>query len=99
MLKPLHANVVIEPAIEEKKTTSGILLTGVTNQSNMAQGKVIATGPGQPFSDKEGRAKMSVKPGDSVIYQSYDGANKINFEGKNLIIISEYEILAIVEEG
>jgi chaperonin GroES len=95
MLKPLNDNVVIEPIEVEKKTASGIILTGDAAQPKHTEGIVIAVGPG--WLEEDGKRKgVSVEVGQRVIYSDYS-QNTISHGGKDLVILSEGTILAIVE--
>jgi len=85
MLKPLNDNVVIEPVEIEKKTASGIILTGEAATPTHAEGIVVAVG----------ESKQLVV-GNRVIYNEY-AANKVNYDGKELVILPESDILAVVE--
>ena len=95
MLKPLNENVIIEPIEIEKKTASGILLSGDAAQPKHAEGVVIAVGPGK-LCKSGGRREMSVSVGDRVIYGGYS-QSKVEHEGKELVVLPETDILAIVE--
>jgi len=95
MLKPLNDNVIIEPIEVEKKTASGILLSGDAAQPKHAEGVVIAVGPGKLTKAGERRA-MSVAVGDRVIYGGYS-QSKIDHEDKELVVLPEADILALVE--
>ena len=97
MLKPLHNNVIIEPIEVEKKTTSGIILTGDSAKPTHAEGVVIAVGPGI-LTDDHSILPTVVKAGNRVIYGGYS-QNKIEHEGKELVVLPETDILAIVEES
>ena len=95
MLKPLNDNVIIEPIEVEKKTASGILLSGDAAQPKHAEGVVIAVGPGK-LGKSGDRREMSVAVGDRVIYGGYS-QSKVEHDGKELVILSDENILAIVE--
>lgn len=95
MLKPLNENVVIEPIEVQKKTASGILLSGDAAQPKHAEGVVIAVGPGK-LSESGGRREMSVAVGDHIIYGGYSQST-VNHDGKELVVLPENDILAIVE--
>ena len=95
MLKPLNDNVIIEPIEVEKKTASGILLSGDAAQPKHAEGVVIAVGPGKLKCDGSRRA-VSVAVDDRVIYGGYS-QSKVAHEGKELVVLPETDILAIVE--
>jgi len=100
MLKPLNGNVVIEPLEVERKTASGIILTGDMPAETYAEGLVVAAGPGSlDFGGSDRRHEMPVKPGDKVLFMHYGNRPALSQDGKNLIIIEQNEILAIVEEG
>lgn len=63
------------------------------DKSQMA--KVIAVGPGGIIDGKE--IKMQVKVGDLVLYSQYAGS-KFKFENKEVIIIRQSDILAVVNK-
>jgi len=95
MLKPLNDHVIIKPHEVENKTSSGIILTKDTAGETHLEGVVIAVGPGN-LTKSGTRQEMSVAVGDRVIYGGFS-QNKVVHEGEDLIIISEKDILAIVE--
>ena len=91
-IKPLEDRVVVEALAADEKTTSGIILPD-TAQEKPQQGTVVVVGPGK--SDKDGKVGMTVKPGDVVLYGKYSGT-EITHEGKELLIMRESDILAIL---
>jgi chaperonin GroES len=92
-IKPLFDKVVVENTQMEEKTQSGFILpTAAQEKQNMA--KVVAVGPGGIVDGKE--VKMEVKVGDTVLYAKYAGT-EMKVDGKELIIIRQNDILAIVE--
>jgi len=95
MLKPLNDNVIIEPIEVEKKTASGILLSGDAAQPKHAEGVIIAVGPGKLCKSGD-RREMSVAVGNRVIYGGYS-QSKVDHEGKELVVLPETDILALVE--
>lgn len=92
-VKPLGDNVLIEPLESETKTTGGIVIPD-TAKEKPQQGKVIAVGPGRIEEGKH--IKISVKEGDKVMYKKW-GGNEIKVGGKELLIVKEEDILAIIE--
>ncbi|MCE9532840.1 MAG: co-chaperone GroES, partial [Planctomycetes bacterium] len=58
-------------------------------------GKVLSVGDGKRLDSGE-RAPFSVKKGDEVIFTSYAGT-EVKIDGEELMIMSEDDILAIVE--
>lgn len=93
MLKPLHDNVVLKKEKTEKKTASGIILTGdAKEQPSFAA--VIAVGEGSIVDGK--LLPLSVKIGDKVVYKRYS-TTEFKFEEEEYLIIAEKDILAILE--
>ncbi|AWZ49264.1 co-chaperone GroES [Clostridiaceae bacterium 14S0207] len=92
-IRPLGDRVVIKRLEAEETTKSGIVLTGASKEKPQ-EAEVIAVGPGEIVDGKE--VKMQLKVGDKVLFSKYSG-NEIKFEGQEYIIISQSEILAVVE--
>jgi len=95
MLKPLNDNVVLEVVEAEKTTASGIILTGDSAKPKHSEGVVVAVGAGKLLKNGE-LTPLTVKEGQQVIYNSYSGT-KVTYQEKELVIVSEKDILAIVE--
>ena len=95
-LRPLGDRVVIQPTPREEMTKSGIVLPD-TAKEKPQEGKVIAAGPGR-LTDEGSREPMDVKEGDTVLYAKYAGT-EFKVEGEELLIVSQKDILAIVENA
>ena len=95
-LRPLGDRVVIQPTPREEMTKSGIVLPD-TAKEKPQEGKVIAAGPGR-LTDEGKREPMDVKEGDTVLYAKYAGT-EFKIEGDELLIVSQKDILAIVENA
>lgn len=95
-LKPLGDRVVIQPTEQEEQTSLGIFLPE-TAKEKPQQGTVIAAGPGARKETGE-RIHMDVNVGDKVLYAKYAGTT-IKLDGKELLILKESDILAIVESA
>ncbi len=92
-LKPLADRVVVKMTEAEETTKSGIILTASAKEKPQVA-EVLAVGPGAM---KDGvLVPMSVKVGDKVITSKYSGT-EIKLDGIEYIIVSEDDILAIVE--
>ena len=92
-IDPLSDRVVVMPEDAEEKTASGIILPD-TAQEKPQMGKIVAAGPGK-VSDNGNVVKMTLQTGDKVLYGKYSG-NEISFEGDELLIMRESDILAIL---
>jgi len=94
-IKPLADHVVIEPAKQEEKTASGIILPDTAEKDRPEQGKVIAVGPGKKTEDGK-VIPMDVKVGDTVLFTKY-GPNEVKVGDKEYLIAKEDDILGILE--
>jgi len=92
-LKPLGDNILIEPMESEQKTPSGIVIPD-TAKEKPQEGKVVAVGPGRLEDGK--RVSVEVKTGDKVLYKKW-GGNEVKTEGKELLLVKEEDILAVLE--
>jgi chaperonin GroES len=87
-ITPLHDRVIVKPAKAEEKTAGGIIIPD-TAKEKPQRGVVVAAGPGKKDEP------VTVKVGDTVLYGKYAGT-EIQFEGDDLLIMRESDILAIV---
>ncbi|GIQ67393.1 co-chaperone GroES [Xylanibacillus composti] len=92
MIKPLGDRVLIEPMEKEETTSSGIVLPD-TAKEKPQEGKVVAVGSGA-LKDGE-RVPLEVKEGDRIIFSKYAGT-EVKYEGKEMLIMRESDILAII---
>ena len=92
-IEPLSDRVVIKVQEAEEKTASGIILPDTAKEKPQI-GLVVATGPGK-VNESGSINKMTVLKGDKVLFGKYSG-NEISFEGDELLIMRESDILAIL---
>jgi chaperonin GroES len=91
---PLNDKIVIERLPAEDKTAGGIVLPD-TAKEKPKQGKVKALGDGKLLESGK-RAAFQVKEGDRVLFTSYAGT-EVNVDGKELLIMTEEDILAVID--
>ena len=94
-LRPLGDRVVVKPTPREEMTKSGIVLPD-TAKEKPQEGSVMAVGPGRILDDGK-REAMDVQVGNKVLYAKYAGT-EFKVDGDELLIVSQKDILAIVEE-
>jgi chaperonin GroES len=94
-LRPLGDRLVLKPTPREEVTKSGIVLPD-TAKEKPQEGEVLAVGPGKILDDGS-RGAMDVQVGQKVLYAKYAGT-EFKVDGDELLIISEKDILAIVED-
>ena len=93
-IKPLSDRVVLKNLEAEETTKGGIILTSAAKEKPEIA-EVIAVGEG--LKNEDGKIiPMSVKVGDKVVIAKYTGTN-VKLDGTDYIIVSERDILAIVE--
>ena len=74
-------------------TSSGIVIPDSAKEKPQ-KGKVLAVGPGK-FDNNGKRMELTVKAGDTVLFTKY-GPTEIKHEGKELLFLSESDVLAII---
>ncbi len=94
-LRPLGDRLVVKPTPREEMTSSGIVLPD-TAKEKPQEGVVLAAGPGRVL-DTGSREAMDVAVGNKVLYAKYAGS-EFKADGEDLLIISQKDILAIVED-
>lgn len=94
-LRPLGDRLVVEPKEAENRRESGLFIPE-TAKEKPQQGVVLAVGPGAFKEDGSARIPMDVEEGDTVLFGKYAGTD-IKLEGKEVKILKESDVLAIVE--
>lgn len=95
-IRPLHDRVVIERQEAESKSAGGIVLTGSSAEKS-TRGKVLSVGKGRILDN--GKIKpLDVKIGDLVIFNEGYGTKVEKINNKEILIINENDILAIIEK-
>lgn len=93
MIRPLQDRVVIKMVESEEVTESGIILPNNSKEKPQIA-EVLEVGPGGNVDGKN--IEMYIKKGDRVIINKYSGT-EVKFEGQELIIVRQSDILAIVD--
>ncbi|RUO39614.1 co-chaperone GroES [Pseudidiomarina aestuarii] len=94
-LRPLHDRVIIKRSEAETKSAGGIVLTGSAAEKS-TRGEVVAVGNGRILENGDVKA-LDVKVGDSVLFNESYGVKTQKIDGEEYLIMSESDILAIVE--
>jgi len=96
-LQPLSDRVLVKPLSEEERgtTTAFGIIIPESAQEKSSEGVVVAVGPGK--FDNGTRAPMSVTVGDRVMFSKY-GHEEIKIDGTEYLIVSESQILAILNK-
>ncbi len=94
-IKPLGDRVLIKPVETEEEVKGGIIIPD-TAKEKPQEGEVIAVGPGK-LDESGKRMPMSVKVGDRVLYSKY-GGTEVKIDDDDYLIMSESDIMAIIEK-
>jgi chaperonin GroES len=95
-LKPMGDRVVVKPKGRDETTKSGIVLPDTAGEKPQ-QGEVLSVGPGRQL-DSGKRVELDLKVGDTVLFAKYSGT-EFKLEDDDLLILSERDILAVIENG
>ena len=93
-VRPLHNRLIVQRITGEEKTAGGIIIPDSAKEKP-TEGRVLAAGPGKR-DDKGKMIAMDVKKGDRVLFSKYSG-NEVTLDGEETLIISEDDVLAILE--
>lgn len=93
-LEPLGDKVIVR-RIEAEATTAGGIVLPESAREKPRQGKVLSVGDGA-LGTSGVRARPQVAEGDVVLFSPYAG-NEVSIDGLPVVILSEREILAIVD--
>ncbi|MDM7862193.1 co-chaperone GroES [Alteromonas sp. ASW11-36] len=94
-IRPLHDRVIVQRDDQESKSAGGIVLTGSAAEKS-TRGKIIAVGNGRVLENGDVKP-LDVKVGDTVIFNDGYGVKTEKLDGEEVLIMSESDILAIVE--
>ena len=94
-IRPLHDRIILKRTEQETKSAGGIVLTG-SAAAKSTRGEVIAVGNGRILDNGDVRP-LDVKVGDTVIFSEGYGLKTEKIDGEEVLILSESDILAIVE--
>ena len=93
-LQPLGDKVVVEREESQTKTAGGIVLPD-SAKDKPARGTIVAIGTGKLLDDGT-RGEMQVKKGDRILFTSY-APEAITFDDEEFLLMSESDILAVIE--
>jgi chaperonin GroES len=93
-VRPLGDKILVKRLEAEAKTSGGIVLPD-TAKEKPTEGKVISVGDGKTLDSGE-KVAFQVKKGDRILFSSFAGT-EIKVEGEEFLIMSEDDILAVIE--
>ena len=94
-IKPLFDRVVLKIEKEQTPNVGGIFLPDMSKDKSQIA-TVVAVGKGGLIDGNE--IVMEVEVGDRVLFSKFAGT-EFKFEGEDLLIIKQTDILAIIGKG
>ena len=93
-IQPLHDKIVVQRLQEEEEAHGGIIIPD-TAKEKPQKGKVVAVGKGKLL-ENGARRPISLSKGDIVLFAKW-GGNEIKIQDHEYLILSEDEVLAIID--
>jgi chaperonin GroES len=93
-IKPLGDRIVVQPLEAEEVTKGGIILPDSAKEKPH-EGKIVAVGRGKVGDNGQVQA-LELKVGDRVLYGKYSGNEIKTKDGKELLIMREEDVLAVI---
>jgi len=93
--KPMNDNILIRRKPAEEKSPGGLLFIPQNAQEKIAEGEVLAVGPGRSFADGS-RSVPDVAVGDWVLFSKH--AEEITLDGERFVLVGATNIHAVVSK-
>ena len=94
-VRPLHDKIIVRRDEAETQTESGIFLPEGSKERPKT-GTIEAVGDGKLNTETGDRIPLGVAAGNKIIFSSYAGT-EIKLEGEELLIMSEDDVLAVID--
>ena len=93
-IRPLGDKILVQRLEAESQTASGIYLPESAKEKPQ-EAKVVRVGDGRQL-DNGTRVDFTVKEGDTIIVSKW-GGTEVKVDGEEYLIMSEDDVLAVVE--
>ena len=99
-LKPVHDKIVVRQINkkDEEVTDSGIILPDTVDQGKLLEGEVIAAG-NVIYSSTGDSIPIVVEVGDRILYGKHAQIQEYKLNGEDVVIMSQNEVLSILENN
>ncbi|MEO1009251.1 MAG: co-chaperone GroES [Planctomycetota bacterium] len=95
-IRPLHDKLIVRRDEAETQTAAGIFLPESSSERPKT-GIVEAVGDGTLNMETGERVPLTIEVGQRIIFSSYSGT-EVKLDGDELLVLSEADVLAIVED-
>ena len=94
MIKALFNNVIVQPVEQEESKYGNIVVPDLGKEQGI-RGVIVSIGEGH-YTSTGTFIKTTLKVGDTVLLPQM-GATRVDFNNEEYVLISENQILAIIE--
>ena len=98
-LRPVNDKIVVKKINKEDEhiTESGLIIPDTAHDGGLLEGEVIAVSEGM-YSINGTQIPFVVKKGDKILYGKHNGGQEYKLNGDDVVIMSQNEVLSIMEE-
>lgn len=98
-LKPVNDKIVVRPKNVEDNTVTegGIILPDTVQDGALLEGEVLSVGEGM-YSANGTIIPVVCSVGDTILYNKHAQTQEYKLNGEEVVIMSQNEILSILEE-
>ncbi len=98
-LKPVNDKIVVIPKnIEDNTVTEGgIILPDTVHDGALLEGEVMSVGEGM-YSSNGTLIPVICSVGDTILYNKHAQLQEYKLDGEDVVIMSQNEVLSILEE-
>jgi len=98
-LKPVNDKIVVTVSdiVDDHITEGGIILPDMIDDGTLLEGKVISVGEGM-YSTSGTLIPVAVRVGDTVLYNKHAQTQEYNLNGDMVVIMSQNEVLSILQD-
>jgi chaperonin GroES len=93
-IRPLHDRVIVQP-LEENRTSPGGIVIPDSAAEKPVKGKIVAVGKGKILDSGQVRP-CDVKVGDKILFAKF-GGTEVKLDGRELVVMREEDVMAIIE--
>ena len=94
-VRPIRDKILVKPKPVREVSAGGIIIPE-SSKDSPAEGTVIAVGTGL-IAQSGANIPICVEVGNSVLYKKHHQGSEIEVDGQTLLLMSEMDILAVVE--
>ncbi|HEX7941332.1 MAG TPA: co-chaperone GroES [Gemmatimonadaceae bacterium] len=96
MIRPLRDRILARRVVEQDRTKGGLFIPDNAKEKPL-EAVVVAVGNGTLLPNGTVQA-LAITAGDKILIGKYTGS-EVKLDGQDHIIVSEDEVLAVIEEG